>query len=77
MNTAGSSVSYLKARRAYCLATLADPATAEHRKPRIIAALDQIDAALADRCTECHRPLSLPTSLARHKGDTCYHKKGV
>lgn len=77
MNTAGRSVSYLKARRAYCLATLADPATAEHRKPRIIAALDQIDAALADRCRICGTYLTAIESTARGLGPVCAHKIGA
>jgi hypothetical protein len=71
------SISRLRHNEAYCVRTLADPRTAEHRKPKIIAALDQLRAELANRCTDCGLPLSLPTSLARQKGDTCYHKNGA
>jgi hypothetical protein len=74
VNLADRSVAHLKARRAYCLSTLADPATAEHRKPRIIAALDQLDACLRDRCELCHRHLTDPTSIANGRGDVCLHK---
>ena len=77
MNTANRSLSWLRDRRAYCVATLADPRTAEHRKARIIAALDQLDAELSSRCTWCGRPLSLPESVRRAAGAVCVGKHGV
>jgi hypothetical protein len=82
VNIATAPLRVLADRRTYCVNVLAELADATdagsvRRSIQIRATLDQIDAALRTRCTDCGLPLSLPTSLARQKGDTCYHKNGA
>lgn len=49
-----------------------EPLTADERcESAILAAAYALGYRLSVRCLDCHRPLTDPTSVARHRGPTC------